>query len=340
MRKLFVAALLAAVTVSSHAAPGYTFSVVGPWSRVHDLNNLGTGAGQGGNCCNYFAQTYSAQGTSRVPLPPSTTSEAFGINDHGTIVGSSGPSLSQNHAFVYANGTYRDLGGLTGLTSTAYAVNNAGSVLVTYEKPGLLFGSYLWSERSGMVDVGTLGGDYTFAMALNERGQVAGITTQADGRGRVFRWTDGQMEDLGSFTSEFGFHVNGISERGDVFGARDELFSSHAFVIRADGTSEYHSDLSEISYIDASGRIYGTDQNGWGVVVENGVKTSIAALTVGATGWSFGTDVVNENGQILATAYNGSESYIVLLSPVPEPATYGMLLMGMAVLYRARQRRR
>ncbi|WBS00651.1 PEP-CTERM sorting domain-containing protein [Pseudoduganella sp. SL102] len=343
MQKLLVATLLtAAATAPALAAPGYKFTVLGDWSRIHDINNLGVGAGQGGECCDYVAQTYSAAGIAAVPLPSSIVSSgAWGINDHGTIVGTAGTSTWEERAFVYANGTYRDLGGLAGDSSTARAVNNAGSVLVTYGKPNdLAFGSYVWSEAGGMVDLGSLGGNYTWGSALNERGQVAGISSTEEGYGRVFRWTDGEMEDLGTFQSEFGYSVDGISEQGEVFGSRDEMHSSHAYIIRADGMVEDHSDLSRISYIDAGGRIYGTDQAGWGVIVEDGVKTSIAALTEGAAGWSFGTTAVNEAGQILATAHDGTDYRVVLLSPVPEPATYGMLLAGAAVLGWAGRRRR
>jgi len=80
---------------------------------VNDLNNLGVGVGEGGRCCQTFAQMYSTMGTSPLPLPSSiVTSAAYGINDYGTTVGSAPTSTWEERECVYANGTYRDLGGL------------------------------------------------------------------------------------------------------------------------------------------------------------------------------------------------------------------------------------
>jgi probable HAF family extracellular repeat protein len=50
---------------------------------------------------------------------PNDRSEAYGINDHGQVVGRSG-----NHAFLWQNGVMRDLG-----PGAAYNINNSGFVI-------------------------------------------------------------------------------------------------------------------------------------------------------------------------------------------------------------------
>jgi probable HAF family extracellular repeat protein len=65
------------------------------------------------------------------------------------------------------------------------------------------------------VDLGTLGGAHSRAVALNDRGQVAGISQTAAGVERVFRWSAGVMTDLG-FTGE----PVAINAAGQIAGGR------------------------------------------------------------------------------------------------------------------------
>jgi probable HAF family extracellular repeat protein len=47
-------------------------------------------------------------------------------------------------------------------------------------------------------ELGTLGGPFSLALALNAAGQVVGSARLANGQTHAFRWTDGTMEDLGA----------------------------------------------------------------------------------------------------------------------------------------------
>jgi hypothetical protein len=38
----------------------------------------------------------------------------------------------------------------------------------------------LWTEASGIVDLGTLGGNYSAAMAINDNGMAVGVSTTAN----------------------------------------------------------------------------------------------------------------------------------------------------------------
>jgi probable HAF family extracellular repeat protein len=60
-------------------------------------------------------------------------------------------------------------------------------------------GSGSVQQRWVMRDLGTLGGAYSVAEAINERGQVAGTSRTATGERHVFHWRDGRMDDLGLY---------------------------------------------------------------------------------------------------------------------------------------------
>ena len=62
-----------------------------------------------------------------------STAMAWGINDHGEVVGYSNTAGGQEHAFLYSGGTMVDLNSLlvpgSGWTlKRAYAINNAGQI--------------------------------------------------------------------------------------------------------------------------------------------------------------------------------------------------------------------
>ena len=79
---------------------------------------------------------------------------ATGINDPGVVVGGNG------HAFVLADvGTYQDLGVLSGGNwSSAYGINNSGTVVGYGNLASGNFGAFVWTPQSGMQQFGTLGG--------------------------------------------------------------------------------------------------------------------------------------------------------------------------------------
>lgn len=70
-----------------------------------------------------------------------------------------------------------------------------------------------------IVDLGTLGGDESYATAINERGWVVGYSGAADGRFHAFLWRNGVMEDLG--TAGFDSVAQDINDKGQVAGFRE-----------------------------------------------------------------------------------------------------------------------
>jgi probable HAF family extracellular repeat protein len=48
--------------------------------------------------------------------------------------------------------------------------------------------AFLW-ENGAMTDLGTLGGNYSVAVVINERGQVVGYSLTASGEEHAFLWT-------------------------------------------------------------------------------------------------------------------------------------------------------
>ena len=49
-----------------------------------------------------------------------------------------------------------------------------------------------------IIDLGTLGGPVSWAIAVNDKGQVLGASDTKSGKTHAFLWQDGEMRDLGS----------------------------------------------------------------------------------------------------------------------------------------------
>ncbi len=73
------------------------------------------------------------------------------------------------------------------------------------------------SAQLPIIDLGTLGGTFSDARAINERGQVVGESTTATGEEHAFLWQDGTMSDLGTLSGDQS-EANGINNRGQVVG--------------------------------------------------------------------------------------------------------------------------
>jgi len=147
---------------------------------------------------------------------------ANGINDAGDVVGS-----SQGHAILYRKGVMKDLGTLPGGNfSSANAINNHGQIAgvagFVPPDPATQSDEHAFLYEDGvMKDLGTLGGLNSTATAINDRGQVVGMSytnPHNTDEHRAFLHADGTMRDLGTPVAGTSSWAKGINNRGQVVG--------------------------------------------------------------------------------------------------------------------------
>jgi probable HAF family extracellular repeat protein len=167
-------------------------------------------------------------------LPGKTDSRAVGINERGQVVGVSFRQSSAGdrapRAFIWQDGRLTDLGALGGSTSSAAAINESGTVVGWATTATGVRHAFVW-KGSHMRDLGVLRGKrWSAAVAVNDRGEIAGDSF--DGLGRppkisgldstngergssAFLWKDGRMVALTPKTSSAAVALNG---KGEVIG--------------------------------------------------------------------------------------------------------------------------
>jgi probable HAF family extracellular repeat protein len=80
--------------------------------------------------------------------------------------------------------------------------------------------AFIWNSGSGMTDLGTLGGDTSYALGINDSGEVVGYSYLADNITRhAFTWTAfGGIVDLGTLPGGAWSQAEKINASGEVSG--------------------------------------------------------------------------------------------------------------------------
>lgn len=315
------------------AVPQYRIRELGMFSFVEDINDSGQVVGTYYGTDSQYRALLWQDGLPAKDLGTlgGTQAVAHGINNLGQVVGRSSTADGSIHAFLWQEGSpMRDLGTLEGGSSVALDINDHGQVVGVSE----LFRAFLWQEGAPMQDLGpfvarginnsgavvggdfshiaiinaflwqegslqvlgTLGGDYSTATAINDSGQIAGascITSNPLDGFRACLWTDGSIRDLGTLGGKDS-EALGMNNAGQVVGRSATPTSfRHAFLW--DGNSMH--DLGTLG----------------------GSRSEAVAI--------------NNLGWIVGYATDASErTHAVLWEPIPEPTSLAAITLGLAGL--------
>jgi probable HAF family extracellular repeat protein len=166
------------------------------------------------------------------------------------IVGASYTSSAPNAStgiptidpFLWKHGVMTDLGTLGGAIGFAQCANHHGQIIGASSlasNPGACppgaggpgCHAFFW-EHGVLTDLGTLGGDNSEAIWLNEGGDVAGSADLAgDALHHAVIWRQGAIHDLGTVAGDPCSRGRGINSKGQVVGGSSDCLNFlHAFV--------------------------------------------------------------------------------------------------------------
>jgi probable HAF family extracellular repeat protein len=114
--------------------------------------------------------------------------------------------------------------------STPSAINNKGQVVGDSPLIGGNVHAFFYYSSGQMKDLGTLGGNNSYARGINYSGQVVGHSDTSDGKIHAFLYSGDQMKDLGTLGGNNSYAMD-INDSGQVVGYSDTSESKvHAFI--------------------------------------------------------------------------------------------------------------
>jgi probable HAF family extracellular repeat protein len=132
------------------------------------------------------------------------------------------------HAFLWENGTMTGIPTLGGTFAVAQCANNRGQVIGQSNLAGdvgcngsLQFcAQHAFSWNHGTItDLETLGGSFSIAFWLNDKGEaVGGATTPKDALFHATLWKDGVITDLGTLDGDCFSQAWSINSKGQIVG--------------------------------------------------------------------------------------------------------------------------
>lgn len=188
---------------------------------------------------------------------------ADGVNSHGDVAGTAALPDGRGRAVVWHAGSATNLGVVAPYDeSFAHDIGEDGTVVGELNYRQKKAAAFIYSHGR-LRKLPTLGGDFSYADAVNARGNVVGTASDGTGRPHAVVWTDDgrRVHDLGIARGDVASFGTGINDASTVAGDTDSADQNQrAAIFDHRGTvvlSAISGRFSTAEDIDNAGRVVG-----------------------------------------------------------------------------------
>lgn len=307
-------------------------ALAGDADSVAALNNAGEVAlsvGADGGAQGYAGTADTL--TALSALPKHHASLVYGLSDAGLAAGASFNIPGHARAFIWDGATHK-IGSLPGYPYSEARGINSGGDIAGFSETGHADRRRAWVTRAflrrpaeALTDLGTLGGLYSAAYAVNSLGTVVGkADTEEVGATHAFAWADGRMADLGTLGGANSV-AYAVSDTGAIAGASDvdDAGTRHAFLYAGGQMQDLvplpGMTISAAYALNAAGQVAGTSQTSTlkrATLWQNSQPTDLNTLLPSNSGWTLTeARAINDHGQIAGLGLFGGHRRAFLLTP-------------------------
>jgi probable HAF family extracellular repeat protein len=322
-------------------------------TRAFDINNLGQVVGYTATSATATAndRAFVWDGVNGLQTLTGTTSfasHAYAINDVGQITGDyrTATGATSARAFRWTQGSpLQNLGNYSssatqssvgrGINDTGTVVGSSGTMGMVWGTPKKTFAGQAWDVNDSGLTVGTSGGQaVTYnGTATTNLGMLPTFNTSSVAYGvNDAGWTVGRSEGSANYAQAFMWNGTTMQGLGDLEGGYQ---NSTAYDINNKGQVVGFGSVTTSS--DASRAFIWDATNG---MVDLNTLIDPADPMYGGAFRLIEAQGINDLGQIVGYGVFGRTEHAFLLTPVPEPHQYGMMLAGLGMVGWMVRRRR
>ena len=255
-----------------------------------------------------------------IDFPDATSTQPWGINRRGDIVGFYVSADSAHHGFLLSGGHFTTIDFPGASLTEAYGINARGDVVGTYMTTGTVTHGFILAD-GWFTTIDFPDATYNGPAGINSSGEVEGLYTLAGvNHGFLLKGSDFTTVDFPGSTSS---GVNGFNERGDLVGNYSAGGVTHGYVMR-DGSFtpiDYPGAAFTGAYgINRSGDVTGRYRDSAGIthayLLSGGQFTALDYP--GAT--FTGADAISDTGEIVGRYTLNGVTYGFLVSQVQKPS--------------------
>lgn len=253
------------------------------------------------------------------------STNTFGINNAGQLVGNYYDSNFTSHGFVESGGNFTTIDDpLAAQDTVTNGINDTGQVAGYYADANNIGHSFVYSDGNFTAIDDPLATNGTYAFGINDSGQTVGYYVDANNIGHSFLYGDGNFTTIDDPLAAHGAYAFGINDAGQVVGYYYDANSiGHGFLYSG-------GNYTTIDEPSSAGGTYAFGINDAGQIVGNYLDSNFNSHGFIYSGDNFttidnplGIDTaptgINGTGEIVGSYDDSVSGYGFVLSPPTPP---------------------